>query len=544
MSLQTVFQAEAWRVALDKYGAATGTTVNVYDASERLILGPVHPTPLFGAVNRGRDDPAMFMVCARDSRVRTDSPVVIEDEGVAVVGHGLSLNGEAIGMVVAGYGLTAFPEEPALVRFTRRHGLPFSTVWNAIRRQAPLTRSRLNVYAELLVALTGTLLSENFRAQQHERTAVRLAEANRAKDQFLAMLAHELRSPLGAVRMAMHVIGSGEAGDPKVRKAREVVDRQVANVTRLLDDLLDVSRITSGRIDLRLESVNLATAVANSLETSRSLLEERAHSLSVSLPEAPVFVDADPLRFEQVITNLVNNAARYTPRNGHIRVTATRENADAVLRVQDDGIGIAADLLPRVFDLFTQADRSLVRSEGGLGIGLTIVRNLVELHGGTVTAESEGTGRGSQFVVRLPLGRAGAVPAEPPAKDTAVVPSLRILVIEDNADNRDMLRSMLEVEGHQVSVAEDGAGGVEMARAARPDVAVIDIGLPGLDGYEVGRRIRGDLGMSVTLIALTGYGQAEDRKRSADAGFDAHLVKPVAPEDLRRALLKRQAPSR
>jgi CheY-like chemotaxis protein len=328
-----------------------------------------------------------------------------------------------------------------------------------------------------------------------------------------------------------------------VQKARQIVDRQVVHLTRLLDDLLDVSRITTGRITLRKESVNLATAVANALEASRGLIQERVHSLYVSLPEAPIRVDADPMRLEQIITNLLNNAARYTPPRGHIRVTATRENADAVLRVQDDGVGIPAHLLSRVFDLFAQGERSLARSEGGLGIGLTIVRDLVELHGGAATVASEGPGRGCEFVVRLPLGRGREVRPEA-VTQAGVLPALRILVIEDNADSRDMLRSVLELDGHQVVVAADGREGLEVARSARPDVALIDIGLPGLDGYEVGRRIRNDRGVSVRLVALTGYGQAEDRRRSEAAGFDAHLVKPATPEQIRGALVTRPAPSR
>jgi CheY-like chemotaxis protein len=273
---------------------------------------------------------------------------------------------------------------------------------------------------------------------------------------------------------------------------------------------------------------------------------ERAHSLSVSLPEAPVLVDADPVRLEQVIINLVNNAAKYTPPNGHIAVTGGRENGEAVLRVRDNGVGIPDHVLPRVFDLFTQADRSLARSEGGLGIGLTIVRTLVELHGGHVSVESAGPGRGSEFIVRLPLRSAGDMPVagEASVKKAAVTPGLSILVVEDNGDGREMLRVMLEVDGHHVRVAEDGPGGVEMARAARPDVALIDIGLPGFDGYEVSRRIRQEMGTSIRLVALTGYGQADDHRRSDEAGFDAHLVKPVTPEDLRSALVKPSASAR
>ena len=272
---------------------------------------------------------------------------------------------------------------------------------------------------------------------------------------------------------------------------------------------------------------------------SRSLLDERKHSLSVSLPNEPVFIEADPVRLEQVITNLVNNAARYTPPSGHIDVTVTRQNADAVLRVRDDGIGMPDDLVPRVFDLFTQADRSLARPGGGLGIGLTIVRNLVELHGGTVTAASDGPGRGSEFVVRLPLGSVREeAPAAVPAEKPFVIPRLRILVVEDNVDGRAILRTILEADGHEVYEAGDGPSGVETARAVRPDVALIDIGLPGFDGYEVAKRLRDEQGNSIRLIAVTGYGQAEDRRRSCDAGFDVHLVKPVAREQLRGVLVE------
>jgi CheY-like chemotaxis protein/two-component sensor histidine kinase len=335
----------------------------------------------------------------------------------------------------------------------------------------------------------------------------------------------------------MQILGMRETGEEAARKARDIVDRQVGRLTHLLEDLFDVSRITSGRIELRKEKTDVATTVANALEVSRSLIQDRAHSLSISLPEAPMFVDADPVRLEQVITNLVNNAARYTPPNGHIAVTATRDDTEAVLRVRDDGIGIPSHMLPRVFDLFIQGERSPSRSEGGLGVGLTVVRRLVELHGGSVAVESEGPGRGSEFIVRLPLSADGDPPPEPRAASTTHrIQRLRILVVEDNEDSRDVLRMMLELDGHHVHVAADGSSGVEAAVNVRPHAAFIDIGLPGLDGCEVGRRIRDQLGQRVRLIALTGYGQAQDRRRSREAGFDAHLVKPLTPEELHDAL--------
>ena len=542
--LRSLMQAEAWGVALEKYGAATSMTVAVYEAPEHLILGPVHPTALFEAVNPVHDVQPMLSECVRQCLAQDTGATIIDQDGVAVLGVRLSLAGEHIGAVVAGYGLTAFPEELTVRRFTERHRLPFSSIWHTVRRQAPLTRRRLEVYAELLGAVTETLLSENVRAQQYQEAAMRLAEAARMKDEFLAMLAHELRNPLAPIRIAVQILTGPDMSHSSIsqsslRRAREIVDRQVQHLTRLLDDLLDVSRITTGKIELRKQPVELATALANALDVSRSLLDERKHSLSVSLPHDPIFVVADPLRLEQVITNLVNNAARYTPPSGHIDVTVTRQNADAVLRVRDDGIGMPDDLVPRVFDLFTQADRSLARPGGGLGIGLTIVRNLVELHGGTVTAASDGPGRGSEFVVRLPLGSVREeAPAAVPAEKPFVIPRLRILVVEDNVDGRAILRTILEADGHEVYEAGDGPSGVETAHAVRPDVALIDIGLPGFDGYEVAKRLRDEHGNSIRLIAVTGYGQAEDRRRSCDAGFDVHLVKPVAREQLRGVLVE------
>jgi CheY-like chemotaxis protein len=310
-------------------------------------------------------------------------------------------------------------------------------------------------------------------------------------------------------------------------------------LARLLDDLLEVSRITRGTVELRKQPVNLTTAVANALDATRSFIDSREHALTVSVPEQPLVLEADPVRIEQIITNLVLNAAKYTPPKGTVAVSASRQHNEAVIRVRDNGIGIPGDLLPRVFDLFTQGDRSLAHSGGGLGVGLTIVKELVELHGGTIAAESEGPGRGSEFIVRLPIR---ASDREDPAVATlAAMPKVsrarvHILVAEDNSDSREMLKVLLEASGHQVRIANDGPGAVETARLHRPDLAFIDIGLPGFDGYEVARRIRRDLGPAVRLVAVTGYGQAEDRLRTAAAGFDSHLVKPVSPEQLDQAI--------
>jgi signal transduction histidine kinase len=416
-TLPTLIEPAAWHAALEKFGAATGLTIVVYECPDAHLLGPVHVTALFHTITHGGRDPVLFRECARACLAGADSPVVQEDHGVGVIGSPLRRGDEVIGAVVAGFRLTAFPEEAAIGRFARRHDRPMQAVWPTIRREAPLRRARLRVYADLLAAFTDTLLRTSIRAQEAVQAATRLAEASAAKDQFLAMLAHELRNPLAPIRIAAQLIGHSAASPSDTETARGILNRQVAHLARLLDDLLDVSRITRGKIELRKESVNLATVVATALEASRPLIEEHGHHLAVSVPQDPVTLEADPVRFAQVLTNLVNNAAKYTPPRGHIRVVAAREGRQVVLRVRDNGSGMPPELVPRVFDLFSQGDRSLAHAAGGLGVGLTVVRTLVELHGGTVAANSEGPGRGSEFVVRLPIGETRAARREAPAAE-------------------------------------------------------------------------------------------------------------------------------
>jgi PAS domain S-box-containing protein len=355
-------------------------------------------------------------------------------------------------------------------------------------------------------------------------------EAGRHKDDFLAMLAHELRNPLAPIVSAMQVIRLRPDDAGAVQRAREIVERQVRHQARLLDDLLDVARAARGKIRLRLAPTTLDAVVASALETTRWRIEARGHEVAVSLSAPPIAIDADATRLAQAIASVLDNAAKYTASGGRIEVTGARDGGQAVLRIRDTGIGIAADMLSRIFDLFTQGEVPLARSQGGLGVGLTLARTLVTMHGGSIEAASEGEGRGSEFTLRLPLA---AAEVDGHAAEVVAAGSARnILVIEDNADAREMLRVALEIDGHHVEVAEDGVKGVETALRVHPDVALVDIGLPGLDGYEVARRIRRSLGEDVRLVALTGYGQAEDRRRTREAGFDLHLVKPVDPEVL------------
>jgi len=362
-----------------------------------------------------------------------------------------------------------------------------------------------------------------------KQAEVRVREEDRRKDEFLATLAHEMRNPLAPIRNSIAVLNSFGTEAPEAQWARDVIDRQVGNMARLLDDLLDVSRIARNRLELRRERFPLAQVVRRSLEVSQPLIDAAGHVLSVSLPEEDLWVDADPLRLSQVLSNLLNNAAKYTPRGGKIAVRARREDDEVVISVRDTGIGIPRELLPRVFDIFVQATPALDRTEPGLGIGLSLVRGIVEAHGGRVQAKSGGAGTGSEFLVRLAL--ATPAPEQRTAEPSAgALPGSvkRVLVADDNVDSGDTLAQMLRLAGHEVHVVRDGVQAVRALAQFRPDVAVLDIGMPGMNGYEAARLIRAqEGGWDVVLVALTGWGQREDRDRALRAGFDLHLVKPM-----------------
>ena len=360
------------------------------------------------------------------------------------------------------------------------------------------------------------------RGEQEARAAAE--SANRAKDEFLAMLGHELRNPLGAIANSTRLLEDARIDAAGAARARAVIARQVEHLTRLTDDLLDAGRAIMGKIVLRMHPVDLAALAAQALATLDSSGRTRAHRVVAELESA--WVEADAIRLDQIISNLVVNAVKYTPEGGTIRVAVKREGGETVLRVADDGIGLAPDLAARVFDLFVQGERDLDRAQGGLGIGLTLVRRLAELHGGSAAVASEGVGRGSEFTVRLPAIDPPAQRAPAPI-DQAASGTRRVLVIEDNDDARETLAMLLQMMGHSVETAPDGVAGVANALASPPDVALVDVGLPGIDGYEVARLLRAELGSRPLLVAVTGYGLPEDRARAMQSGFDAHIVKPV-----------------
>jgi PAS domain S-box-containing protein len=383
-------------------------------------------------------------------------------------------------------------------------------------------------------------------ALENARLYAELKDADRQKNEWIAMLAHELRNPLAPIRNALHVMKMPGAAPEAVVQAREMTERQVQHIVRLVDDLLDVSRIIRGMVELRKEPIDLAEVAARGAETAQPMIEARGQQLIVSVPPELVRLAGDPTRLTQVVSNLLHNAAKFSERSGRIWLTVERQGAEAVLRVRDEGVGISAELLPRVFELFTQGDRTLERSQGGLGIGLTVVRKLVALHGGTVTASSAGPGRGSEFVVRLPgvLEASGLGPTTGGPGTSLAPPARRVLVVDDNVDAAESVAMLLRLAGHDVRVAHNGPEAVQVATTYRPEVVVLDIGLPGMSGYEVARSLRQDPQFRDTLlVAVTGYGQEEDRQRSEEAGFDHHLTKPVDPDRLQLLLAGRTAAS-
>lgn len=418
---------------------------------------------------------------------------------------------------------------------------------------------------ELLATVRAMLRTRS--AEEAERKASRLetelkarveelAETGRRKDEFLGMLAHELRNPLHAISAAASVLD--RTGPESLARPRAIIHRQVAILARLVDDLLEVSRVTRGTLQLRCVSMDMAQIVRQAAQASRATLESRGQELTVITPEAPLWLDGDDLRLEQVVTNLLSNASKFSAPGGAITVEL-RERWDgdarlAELSVQDQGVGIPPNMLSKIFEPFVQVDQSLARSLGGLGIGLSMVKNLVELHGGSVLAKSPGLGKGAEFVVHVPaksrtrveeVPAAGRMSSIPAAREGENKAELRVLVVEDNEDTLELVQMWLRSLGHEVRGASDGNSGLESALNMQPDVALVDIGLPGIDGYEVARSVRAsDVGRGIYMVAVTGYGRPEDRARALDAGFDAYIVKPLDVAGLKRALAPRNLAQR
>jgi signal transduction histidine kinase len=426
-------------------------------------------------------------------------------------------------------GAVDYVSVPIVPELLRAKVSVFAELYRKRREAEELTRDLEQRVTERTAALEAAIARQTELADQ-------LRIADRRKDEFLALLAHELRNPLAPLRNAINILQLKESDDPDVLWCQGVIERQSVQLTRLVDDLLDVSRITLGKIKLRPQPLELASVVARAVETSRPLIDAHRHELIVTLPDGPIRVEGDRARLTQVIANLLNNAAKYQNDGGTIALTVEREASAAVITVRDRGIGISTDMLQEIFELFTQGERTLDRAQGGLGIGLSLVKTVVELHGGSVSAASEGPGRGSEFALRLPclLQELDGYRTRDDA-DAGEVPDcagLRILVVDDSRDAAESLSKLLRLGGHEVMIAHEAEHALHLAATQQPGVVLLDIGLPGMDGYEICRRLRQGGLAHALIVAMTGYGLERDRRRSQDAGFDTHLVKPVPPHEL------------
>jgi signal transduction histidine kinase len=397
-------------------------------------------------------------------------------------------------------------------------------VYSELRRQHDLLRRSHEERAELV------------RVLSHSEQSLR--EVDRHKDEFLGMLSHELRNPLAPIRNALYILDHAEPGGQQAARAKEVANRQLAHITRLVDDLLDVTRIARGKIELRRAEVDLAALTRRTAEDHRALMQDRGLELRVVLPPDPVVVNGDETRLTQVVGNLLHNAYKFTPAGGQVALTVGHQSGRAVVHVRDTGVGMDTDTLRTIFEPFIQAKQTLARSEGGLGLGLALVKGLVTMHGGDITARSAGVGRGTEFFLTIPLDRRRAVRSRQPARrdERSRARRHRVLVVEDNHDAAETLAELLKMEGHEVAVAHDGPNALTLAQAQEPDVVLCDIGLPGMDGYEVGRQLRARCRPGLRLVAVSGYAQPEDLARASESGFDAHIAKPADPHDIVRLL--------
>lgn len=433
-----------------------------------------------------------------------------------------------------------------------RYGADSTTVTQALKLLSNVTLLERPVRPATLLSAVRTALKARERQYQvrsylaeHARTEDVLRENDRRKDEFLATLAHELRNPLAPIRNSLHILRLTNGGDPASDQVCDMIERQVAHLVRLVDDLLEVSRITRGKVELRLEPVEIASVIRSAVEASRPLIDASDHQLAISLPGEPMMVMGDPMRLSQVFANLLNNASKYMNHGGQIWLSVRRMEDEVQISVRDTGVGIEPGMLEHVFKMFTQVDRSKRQAQGGLGIGLTLVQSLVEMHGGHVEAKSEGLEKGSEFLVRLPLIKVSPAhaPLMPQIRDVDI-PKLSVLVVDDNRDAATTLGMLLQLLGCDVATANDGPSALQILKSYHPTVVFLDIGMPGMDGYEVARRIRMmPDSETMTVVALTGWGQQEDRRLSADSGFDHHMLKPADITTLKNLFLSIGTPA-
>ena len=528
-----LFGSDLWKPALDKYAEVTGLTVELFGVDERAVLATVHPTPLVALFREYGSDLGLFVECARRCLSQTDARpavVVAESHGLMVVGTSLVLESAIVGAAVAGYAFAGFSQVAAVQRWAQSAGVPFDRLWNIARGQSPVPARRLKLHGELLQVLGDALLRENYRTRQYEETVVELQAAAAAKDEFLAVLSHELRTPLAPIVSWAGVLNNSKSLE-HVHRAAEAIERNALLQSRMIDDLLDVNRISRGTVSLDLGIHELSGLIRAAVETCAHDVEKKSIRMELVYPAKALVVEGDSDRLQQVFRNILSNAVKFTPGGGSIRVTLSRDGHSARIVVADTGVGIAPEFLPFVFEMFRQQEEGTRREYGGLGIGLALVKRLVELHKGTVSADSTGTGAGTELTIRLPLVvetplllEAAPVGAAPSASELA---GLSILVVEDSDDVREALRTLLQLHGAKVSVARDGREALDMIEDVAPDLVLCDLRMPRMDGFEFMRELlRGPGPVHPPVVAMSGLASDADRKRTRDAGFEGHIGKP------------------
>ena len=528
----TLFDIAMWGPALEKYGSVAHLSVALYSADAQKVCGPMPATPLVALFREHGYDPGVFADCARQCLAQASDirpPVVVTgSSGLAVVGVSLLLDRHIVGAVVAGYVFVTFCESVAIARLARESGMPFRALWDVARRHQPIPTRRLVLNGELLQVLGDTLLRENALRRQSEDIARQLTTSAAAKEEFLAVLSHELRTPLTPILGWASILKL--QSDPKVVHAAEVIERSAILQMRLVEDLLELTRAAHGKLALNLKTLCLSDAVRAAVDTVADGARKKNVAIVFSDAPEPLCISADDDRMQQVFRNVLLNAVKFTPAGGGVTITLTREGAYGIVRVRDTGEGIAPDFLPVAFEIFRQEEQGTRRMHGGLGIGLALVKQLMEAHGGAVSAASEGIGRGTEVTMRLPLA-VGTVKVEvsprSPTGDVLSLDGLRILVVEDTEDAREAVSVMLERFGATVLTASDGIEALERVAGDDVDLILCDLRMPRMDGFEFLRELHRKEGLTPPVIALSGFASSSDHLATQAAGFAGHIDKPV-----------------